>query len=35
MGLSDGRMDITDDEHTVGQTVGMITSQVGLHTDES
>ena len=26
MGLADGRMDVTDDEHTVGQLVGLITS---------
>ena len=35
MGLADGRMDVTDDIHTVGQTVGLITSQVGFQTDES
>ena len=29
MGLADGWTDITDDEHTVGQMVGLITSRVG------
>ena len=24
--LADGRMDVTDDEHTVGQTVVLVTS---------
>ena len=26
VGLADGRTDITDDQHTVGQIVGLITS---------
>ena len=35
MGLADGRMDVTDNELTVGHMVGIITSQVGLQTDVS
>ena len=35
MGLADGRTDMTDDEQTVCQMVGMIMSRVGLQTDES
>ena len=35
MELADGRMDITDDKHIVGQTGGQITSQVCWQTDES
>ena len=35
VGLADGTMDVTDDEHTVCQMVGLITSRVGLQTDES
>ena len=35
MELADGRMDVTDDEHTVGQTVVLVTSQKGWQTDES
>ena len=33
--LDDGRTDITDDEHTVGQMVVLVTSRVGWQTDES
>ena len=29
MELADDRMDVTDNEHTVCQTVGLITSRVG------
>ena len=35
VGLADGRMDVTDEERTVGQMVGMITSRVGSQKDES
>ena len=35
MKLADGRMDVTDDEHTVGQTVVLVSSGVGWQTDES
>ena len=33
--LADGRTDVTDDEHTVGQTVVLVTSRVGWQTDKS
>ena len=33
--LADGRMDVTDNEHTVRQMVVFVTSQVGWQTDES
>ena len=35
MGLADGKTDVTDDEHTVGQMGGMITSRVDWQTDKS
>ena len=35
MELADGRMDITDNEHTVSQMVVLVTSQVGWQTDDS
>ena len=35
MELADGRMDVTDDEHTVSQMGGLTTSRVGWRTDES
>ena len=35
MKFADGRMDVTDDEHTVSQMVVLVTSQVGWQTDES
>ena len=35
MELADGRTDVTDDEHTVRQTVVLVTSRVGWQTEES
>ena len=35
MKLADFRMDVSDDEHTVRQTVDLVTSGVGWQTAES
>ena len=35
MKLGDGWTDVTDDEHTVSQTMVLVTSREGWQTDES